>query len=305
MSKFYKLVAIVFIVSMLVLLALPVLAAVSTNFDSEGLGTTAEALSIPGATYSGGGAWQIVDWSATFLAFSGYQLLSPFCGTVLTIDFDTQQASANFDWASASGQLGVNVYYGGGLVSSLSFNTVSSFGDGSGTASISGVFDQLVIDDLAGGGCAGIDDLVTTDAAVGAVPPATIDDTPQQVFFDDRINSYDTGNSVVLYGKPDADDNWRLEVYNADETGLLLVVYPETIAAVPECPDTNTLIINDEATGISLWRLPERTITAEGVRICPFQLNAPSTEAGKTYVIIFDSLYPSSYYESEDEWIGQ
>jgi hypothetical protein len=159
--------------------------------------------------------------------------------------------------------------------------------DGSYSATISGP-GQVCID--------------TTCAGPSVADPE--DDSPQRVFYDNRINDFDTGNSVVLYGKPDADDNWRLEVYNADESGLLLVVYPETIAAVPECPASNTLIVNDEATGISLWRLPERTVTAEGVRICPFQLNAPSTEAGKTYVIIFDSLYPSSYYESEDEWIG-
>jgi hypothetical protein len=126
----------------------------------------------------------------------------------------------------------------------------------------------------------------------------------RQIFFDGRINSYDTGNSVVLFGKPDADDAWRLEVYNADATGMLFVVYPETIAAVAECPESNTLIQSDEATGISLWRLPQRTVTVEGVRVCPFQLNAPSTEAGKTYVIIFDTLFPNSYYESGDEWIG-
>jgi hypothetical protein len=125
------------------------------------------------------------------------------------------------------------------------------------------------------------------------------------VFYDGRINNYDTGTPVVLYGKADADDNWRLEVYNADGTGLLVVVYPEMIAAVPECPDENTLIYNDETTGISLWRLPVRMVTEDGVNVCPFQLNAPSTEAGKTYIIIFDALYPNSYYQSHEEWIGQ
>jgi hypothetical protein len=134
--------------------------------------------------------------------------------------------------------------------------------------------------------------------------PDEVDDSPQRVFFDGRINDFDTGNSVVLFGNPDDEDNWRLEVYGADESGLLLVVSAEIIASVPECPDSNTLIVSDAVTGISLWRLPERTVTREGYRVCPFQLNAPSTEPGKTYVIIFDSLYPSSYYESEDEWIG-
>jgi hypothetical protein len=133
--------------------------------------------------------------------------------------------------------------------------------------------------------------------------PPTAADCP--VFLDGRINSCDTGTSVVLYGQADADDYWRLDVYAADGSGLLVSISASTIAAVATCPESNTLIVSDDATGISLWRLPERTVTVEGVRICPFQLNAPATEAGKTYIIIFDELYPNTYYESHEEVIGQ
>ena len=138
-----------------------------------------------------------------------------------------------------------------------------------------------------------------------STPETTSEDpSPRQVFFDGRINSFDTGNSVVLFGNPSNDNNWRLEVYGADGSGLLLLVPADAINAAPACPESNTLIHIDEETGISLWRLPERTVTAEGVRVCPFQLNAPSTETGKTYIIIFDTLYPNTYYESGDEWLG-
>jgi hypothetical protein len=147
--------------------------------------------------------------------------------------------------------------------------------------------------------------VVITHVTAPIPPVADVDEEdPRQIFFDGRVNSYDTGNSVVLFGKPDDNDEWRLEVYNADQTGMLFVVYPDAIAAVAECPESNTLIQSDEATGISLWRLTERIVTAEGVRVCPFQLNAPSTEAGKTYVIIFDTLFPNTYYESGDEHLG-
>lgn len=128
---------------------------------------------------------------------------------------------------------------------------------------------------------------------------------PQPIFFDGRINDFDTGNSVVLYGKSDAEDNWRLDVYNADESGLLLTVEADIINATLECPDSNTLIVSDAATGISLWRLPPRAISPDDVPICPFQLNAPATELGKTYVVIFDTLFPHTYYTSNDERFGQ
>jgi hypothetical protein len=154
------------------------------------------------------------------------------------------------------------------------------------------------------GTCTGLNTGTVTYSCILGCAAASSGEGLVQIFTDGRINSYDTGNSVVLFGKPDEDDAWRLEVYNADQTGMLFVVYPDAIAAVAECPESNTLIQSDEATGISLWRLTERTVTAEGVHVCPFQLNAPSTEAGKTYVIIFDTLFPNSYYESGDEWIG-
>jgi hypothetical protein len=118
-------------------------------------------------------------------------------------------------------------------------------------------------------------------------------------FSDGRINNFDMGNPVVLFGYLYDNDTWGLDVYNADESGLLLRVSAEQITAVAECPQQNTLIVEDTASNISLWRLAERS---DGT--CPFQLMAPTGEAGKWYIIIFDSLYPNSYYESWEEFIG-
>lgn len=130
--------------------------------------------------------------------------------------------------------------------------------------------------------------------------PITVDNNPCPVFYDGRINHCDTFTSVVLYGKADEDDNWDLDVYAADDSGLLVTIPASMIAAVPTCPESNTLIFSDSATGISLHRLTQRPDGS-----CPFQLNAPATEAGKTYIVIFNELYPHSYYESYEEVLGQ
>jgi hypothetical protein len=123
-------------------------------------------------------------------------------------------------------------------------------------------------------------------------------------FYDGRINDFDTGSPVVLFGMPYGESGWGLHVYAADDSGLLLEASPEEIAAVAECPAENTLIAENEETGVTLYRLPSRA-TADGVStVCPFQLNAPTGEAGKTYIIIFDGLQPHSRYESWEEYIG-
>lgn len=117
-------------------------------------------------------------------------------------------------------------------------------------------------------------------------------------FYDGRINDYDTGNPVVLY--PIADGESRgLHVYNADSSGLIMMISAATIDAVADCPSQNTLIYQDSASGVSLWRL---TLRPDGN--CPFQLNAPTGEPGKTYIIIFDELYPNTHYESHEEFFG-
>jgi hypothetical protein len=36
---------------------------------------------------------------------------------------------------------------------------------------------------------------------------------------------------------------------------------------------------------------------------CPYQLNASMDETGKWYIIVFDELYPNTYYKSWTEFI--
>lgn len=114
------------------------------------------------------------------------------------------------------------------------------------------------------------------------------------IFYDGRINDFDTGNPVVLYGYQDGNANRGLTVYGANDEGLLMQVTPSEIASVPECPTINTMIANNGS--ISLYRLAERS---DGR--CPFQLNAPTGDGSKTYIIIFDSLDTHTYYESWEE----
>lgn len=111
-------------------------------------------------------------------------------------------------------------------------------------------------------------------------------------FTDGRINHSDTGNPVVLYGVNYGDDEFGLEIYNADESGLLFTVSPELIAVVEECPAENTLIAENVALNISFWRLAGS---------CQFQVNTPSSDGSKTYVIIFNELFSDSGYNSFEE----
>lgn len=133
----------------------------------------------------------------------------------------------------------------------------------------------------------------SVEIAGSCISTSSIVDKPVPVFTDGRINNRDGAAPVALYGVADSDGDMRLDIYAADESGLLLSIPAEIISAVAECPDSNTLIYHDDTTGISLYRLPQRSDDT-----CPFQLNAPATEPGKTYVIIFDTLYMNTRYES-------
>ena len=129
----------------------------------------------------------------------------------------------------------------------------------------------------------------------GVAPSASSVSEPQPAFTDGRINDWDTGNPVVLYGMADGNSR-RLDIYAADSSGLILSIPASAIDAVPACPAGNTLILSDATSGISLWRL-----TARSDGICPFQLMAPATEASKTYVIIFDGLHAHTFYRSWEQ----
>lgn len=113
------------------------------------------------------------------------------------------------------------------------------------------------------------------------------------IFFDGRVNSCDTFNPVVLFANHDGNDQWRLDVYNAEENQLYFTVHPEEIAAVEDCPEEHMLIYEDVENRILFYRLST----------CQFYLRAPMNELDKWYIIIFDELSSNTYYESFTEFI--
>ncbi|MDQ7036321.1 MAG: choice-of-anchor R domain-containing protein [Anaerolineae bacterium] len=125
---------------------------------------------------------------------------------------------------------------------------------------------------------------VPSDEASGANLPA---------FFDGRINNYDTGNPIIVYGQAFEEGERGLTIYDTEGV-LLLVVTPAEIAAVPECPDTNTLIAASASTGVAVYRLAGS---------CLYQVNAPTGEAGKVYILIFNGLFANAGYTSYEEYI--
>jgi hypothetical protein len=106
-------------------------------------------------------------------------------------------------------------------------------------------------------------------------------------FSDGRINNWDTGNPVVLFGH-DYETGRGLVVYSP-EGAVVLEASPEQIAAITECPAENTLIVS--AGDVALYRLAS----------CHYQLNAPSLDGTKTYVLIFNDLYENTGYSSHEE----
>lgn len=134
------------------------------------------------------------------------------------------------------------------------------------------------------------------DGSINTIPvPVEEDDDSDYIPIAGRINDNDE-TPVVLYSIDYGEDEFGLEVYNASGE-LLLFVTSDEVGDIWECPSSNTLIIHDPATGISLSRLPE-TPNPEGDTVCPYQLNAPTGEANKWYIIIFDSPFADTLYTS-------
>lgn len=130
------------------------------------------------------------------------------------------------------------------------------------------------------------------EGACEYVPPSDTT-APSPAFNDGRINDFDTYNPVVLYGNQNG-DTWGLDVYDAEDSSLLFSVSPEMIASIDDCPEENILIYEDTVHQILFYRLSS----------CQYYLRAPMNEAGKWYIIIFDDLFPHSYYESWTEYMG-
>lgn len=129
----------------------------------------------------------------------------------------------------------------------------------------SGSFGAPVIS-LAGGGAPG--------SVFSALQPFT--------FADGRINNRDTAAPIAAYGL-DTDGGTGLAVYEiVGSSGVsVLLVSADAIAAVPEFPDSNTLIAqtSTENLVIYFWRLTSGE----------FQINVIQPN-GKMYVLIFKAL---------------
>jgi hypothetical protein len=131
---------------------------------------------------------------------------------------------------------------------------------------------------------------VTCDPIIVSDPEDPATDLPvdlQPAFTDGRLNNWDMGNPVVVYGY---DDETRRGLHIYSTAGILLLeVSSEQIAAVAECPSENTLIAS--AGAVELYRLTN----------CKYQLNAPSLDGTKIYTMIFNALYVNTGYTSYEE----
>jgi hypothetical protein len=115
---------------------------------------------------------------------------------------------------------------------------------------------------------------------------------PVPVFFDGRLNDFDSGSPIVIYFYQNDAGETGIQVYDT-EGNLVLLVTPEAIAAIEECPEENTLILESELTGVALYRLAS----------CEFQLMAPTGEPGKWYIAIFENLFNDTPFISFEEFI--
>ncbi|MEL6406282.1 MAG: hypothetical protein AAFR81_18070, partial [Chloroflexota bacterium] len=110
-------------------------------------------------------------------------------------------------------------------------------------------------------------------------------------FNDGRINNCDTFNPVVLY-PINTENGTRLDIYNADGSGLIISLPADLISANTACPAENTAILIDTTNDIVFYLLSS----------CEYYLHAPMNEPGKYYIIIFDDLNSGTYYESRTEF---
>lgn len=121
--------------------------------------------------------------------------------------------------------------------------------------------------------------------SVSAPPVQVAPPTPPP---DGRLNIQSA--DVVLY--PNGSSGLDVYGVNADGSGFLVFsVSGAELAALPDCPATNTLIAaNDPANPtIALYKLTS----------CQYQLNVGPDQDGKVYVYIFDTIPPTTIYTSE------
>ncbi|MGJ3239313.1 MAG: hypothetical protein ACFE0Q_11450 [Anaerolineae bacterium] len=113
----------------------------------------------------------------------------------------------------------------------------------------------------------------------------------RQQFVDGRLNRFDFAGAFVIYPHEDISGEQGLIFYDwYDDNRALLVVSADEIDAIPENPETNTLIASSADGRVSLYRLTTGEFQAQG-----------PTQNGKTYVVIFDRLVQDATYTSYEE----
>jgi len=153
--------------------------AYSTGFDEFSSGTLAEALTVPGMTFSSTPSGNFMVVPSSFSSLTGQVLLNPvggevaapalqeieIChGSVLRIAFASPQANVMFNFAteSPSGLLSVRGLYSGGQVFSQTFAGIvpGGFIFPEGVASVGATVDALELS-TPDGGCFAIDNIQT------------------------------------------------------------------------------------------------------------------------------------------------
>ena len=130
-------------------------------------------------------------------------------------------------------------------------------------------------------------DSITTDPAVCAFLPTYVPPPTDSILFDDgRLNYNDAAAPIVVYGYA----NKRGLAIFRPNGALVMRVTPNQINDVLICPDENTLIAQNSAGDVRVYRLANS---------CEFQINAETAE-GKTYTLIFYELYPEFYTSYEE-----
>jgi len=258
---------VLFVVLGLLLIIPLVIANTAEDFESYAPGTLAEDLTTAGVTYSGSGAFEIVDTGGFLL--SG-QILFGDCLSPLTMTFDSPQTSISFDYAVAQNPLRVTAFSNGSQVAQQDFNGTTRNGTPQGSASLTVTFDEIVVSAPSQPDCLAIDNLVTTSTAVvGAYVP-----------LDSRINRFDGAAPVAVY----ANSQGGIDIYTISGDSGTFALRVNDLADAP-CGE-----IVETVDGIIVSRTSD----------CLYQVNAPQYN-GKTYILIFEAIRSDTEYRSFEE----
>ncbi len=278
--------------------------AYSTNFNSYPDLTPAEALGIPGLTFTAapGGSWII--GTSFFSTLNGKILYQPLTAGTLTIAFAAPQNNVSFGFATTvSTPLVVRGYFGGSLVFSNNF---------SGSFFASGFFEGLAtvgapsIDSVqlsVASGLIAIDDLVTNPApptptpTISATPTNRPTPTPTPRAADpadivaqlrvtpDRVAANDAENLIT----------YRFAVKNigvgeASSVALVLPIDPQLVVGFADLGSSGAWVtsVTTETLTIGLPTLRNSAVVTGAVTFRPKANATPDTKISTRYTIRYD-----------------